>query len=86
MLTALLALVLAVFILQWLWAPPRLEGLEEVSGYVPYTEEEKDKLLKNETNLKALQDKMDEMRKLAANVDALKASTDANAESIKTLL
>jgi hypothetical protein len=82
MLTALLALLLGFFILRAWWTP-RLEGMD---GFVPYTDEEKDLLLKNESNLSALKAQMDEIREASRDIEKLQASCDANALTIQSLL
>jgi hypothetical protein len=57
-----------------------------MDGFVPYTDEEKDLLLKNESNLSALKAQMDEIREASRDIEKLQASCDANALTIQSLL
>jgi hypothetical protein len=43
-------------------------------------------LIKNEANIKALDEKMDEILRLAAIIPELRAKSDANTKSIQALL
>ena len=83
MLLEIFAFVLGVLILYTLWRPSTFEG---VTNFVPYSEEEMDKLIKNEGNIKALDEKMDEILQMAAILPELKAKCEANTKSIQALL
>jgi hypothetical protein len=83
MLLEVFAFLLGVLILYSFWRPARFEG---ATNFVPYTEQEMDKLIKNEANIKALDEKMDEILRLAAIIPELRAKSDANTKSIQALL
>ena len=83
MLLEVFAFLFGVLILYSLWHPARFEG---ATNFTPYSEQEIDKLIKNEANIKALDEKMVEILEIAAVIPELKAKSDANTKSIQMLV
>jgi len=83
MLLEVFAFLFGVLILYSLWRPGRFEG---ATNFIPYSEQEIDKLIKNEANIKALDEKMVKILEIAAVIPELRAKSDANTKSIQILI